>query len=189
MPVAFVEAITGDPHPLKGPDGMALDPHGNLYVVDGKNDRIQKFDPNGQFLAMWGSQGTGDGQFNFATSDGEALGDLTVDGQGNIFVADFGNHRIQKFDPDGRFLLKWGRPGRFEPDGLAVDGQGNIYTLEFDLSRIQVFDSTGQFRFSWGNSGTGDGQLNGPSELAVDSAGTIYVSDYLNNRIQKFRYR
>jgi tripartite motif-containing protein 71 len=72
-----------------GPQWVAIDSSGNIYVADTYNHRIQKFNSDGAFLTKWGSEGSGDGQFNFPT--------VAVDSSGNVYVADFGNHRIQKF--------------------------------------------------------------------------------------------
>jgi len=91
----------------------------------------------GTFLTTWGSSGTGNGQFN-------GPGGIAVDGSGNVFVADNGNNRIQKFDNAGTFLTTWGSFGIgngqfFGPQGVAVDGSGNVFVAEFGNNRIQKF--------------------------------------------------
>ncbi len=83
---------------------MTVDSSGNVYVADYGNNRIQKFDSNGNFITKWGSQGSGDGQFI-------QLNDVAVDSSGNVYVADYGNNRIQKFDSNGNFITKWGSHG------------------------------------------------------------------------------
>ena len=104
-PVEFVGQITGDPNPLTDPVGLAIDQQGHLYVIDGSNNRLQVFDANGQFLTTWGSLGYGDGQFSF--NESTIHGAVAVDGQGNVYIADTYNHRIQKFTSDGQFLTIW----------------------------------------------------------------------------------
>ena len=89
------------------------------------------------FVAKWGSEGSGDGQFNQPYS-------VAVDGQGNVYVAEAGNDRIQKFSGDRRFITKWGSEGsgdgQFDdPSGVAVDGQGNVYVADYENTRIQKF--------------------------------------------------
>ena len=93
------------------PEDVATDSSGNVYVVDFGNNRIQKFDSNGNFITKWGSEGAGDGQFK------SPLG-IAIDSSGNVYVADHDNHRIQKFDSNGNFITKWGSDG-------AGDGQFN----------------------------------------------------------------
>ena len=76
---------------------MAWDSAGNIYVSDGYgNSRVAKFDKNGKFIKSWGSTGAEPGQFN-------ALHGIALDAQGNVYVADTGNKRIQVFDGDGNF--------------------------------------------------------------------------------------
>jgi len=138
------------------------------------------------FETKWGSYGTGDGRF----SDPYPYG-VAVDSSGNVYVADFGNNRIQKFDSNGGFITKWGSYGNGDgwfgnPYGVAVDSSGNVYAADSGNSRIQKFDSNGGFITKWGSSGTGDGQFNDPFGVAVDSSGNVYVTDYYNHRIQKF---
>jgi DNA-binding beta-propeller fold protein YncE len=146
IPLEFVSKITGGPNPFDGPFGLALDQQGNLYVVDTGNSRILKFDSTGKFLLEWGSQGSADGQFNFP--HGPYGGSVAVDAQGNVYVADSVNDRIQKFDSNGQFLTKWGKSGTgdgefADPFGVAVDRLSNVYVIDDDNPRIQKFDSNG----------------------------------------------
>jgi len=115
-------------------------------VVDTNNNRIQKFDSSGNFLLKWGknagagSSGSDDGQFNLPQG-------VSVDSSGNVYVADAGNHRIQKFDSNGNFLLTWGTfgsdDGEFRgPTGVAVDSSGNVYVTDPSRWRIQKFSQT-----------------------------------------------
>ncbi len=75
---------------------------------------------------------------------------VAVDESGNIYVAEYGNHRIQKFDSEGNLLARWGTrgpgDGQFDhPRGVAVDGSGNVYVADTGNNRIQKFDSGGGF--------------------------------------------
>jgi RNA polymerase sigma factor (sigma-70 family) len=168
---------------LRNPSGVVVDSSGNAYVTDTGNSRIQKFDSNGNPLMKWGSEGSGDGQFNYPHG-------IAIDSDGNIYVVDSNNHRIQKFDSEGNFLMKWGTQG---PDdgqfgwsyGITIDSSGNIYVIS-GYSRIQKFDSQGKFLMKWGSEGAGDGQFSWFYGIAVDNSGNIYVADTGNNRIQKF---
>ena len=87
-----------------------------------------------------GQTGTGDGQFI-------RQGDINVDSVGNVYVADTGNHRVQKFDTNGAFITKWGEngvgQGKFtSPYGVAVDSSGNVYVSDMGTHKIQVFAQT-----------------------------------------------
>ncbi|MCA1724675.1 MAG: hypothetical protein LC748_10590, partial [Thermomicrobia bacterium] len=120
---------------------------------------------------------------------------VAVDAQGNVYVADTDNHRIQKYDNTGRFLSRWGSPGNGDgqlksPHALIVDSQGSIFVADTDNFRIQKFDASGRFLLKWGSKGAGDGQLDslieGPQGIATDGSGNIYVCDAGGNRVQKF---
>jgi DNA-binding beta-propeller fold protein YncE len=133
-----------------------------------------------------------------------------------VYVADFWNHRIQKFQlaspcPTGTtqittnvcFVTKWGTVGSgngqfLAPEAIAVDAQGNLYTI--DGSRIQKFQfanpcPTGTtqvvagvcFVTKWGTYGSGDGQFQVPTGISVDTFGYVYVADKGLNNIQKFQ--
>lgn len=173
------------------PTNVAVDSKSNVYVVDTGNYRIQKFSPEGAFLAKWGAQGSGDGQFEFFSAENGAHGAVTADTEGNVYVADTENHRIQSFSPEGTFLAKWGtlgdRDGQFKyPVGVTVDLKGNVYVTDKGNSRVQKFTPQGAFLAAWGSWGEGDGKFNEPRGVAVDVSGNVYVADSFNDRIQKF---
>ena len=118
-------------------------------------------------LVKWGSQGNGDGQFNLPTG-------VAADSQGNVYVVDWSNNRIQKFTSSGVFVTKWGRwggvNGRFYgPRGVAADSQENVYVADWSNHRIQKFTSSGQFVTKWGSQGSGNGRFKNPTGLAADS--------------------
>jgi DNA-binding beta-propeller fold protein YncE len=135
-------------------------------------------------VLSWGRAGSNPGLFR----DPEGV---AVDRAGDVYVADYGNDRIQKFSPNGKPLAVWGQagtsPGQFNgPTGVAVDTSGNVYVADANNNRIQKLSSAGQPLALWGSAGSGAGQLRGPHGLAVDSKGDIYVADYSNNRIAKY---
>jgi tripartite motif-containing protein 71 len=194
-PVEFVRKIDTSAQHIVGPHTLAVDHQGNVYLSDSSlNPRILKYDPQGKFLLQWGSKGSGNGQFEFAPTDpntGPGTGFIAVDVQGNLYVSDGYNSRVQKFDPNGTFLAKWGSKGTDEgqfdgPVGpIYIDRQGNIYVSQFD--RIQKFDPDGKFLAKYGSGGEGDGQFTGAAfNGAIDSQGNFYVADLLNARVQKF---
>ncbi len=192
-PASLVWKTTGNAQPFSSPTGLAVDRSGQLYVIDAGNSRIQKLDSNGNFLLMWGSDGSGDGQFYFTKYQ---IASLAVDSAGNVYVTDSGNYRVQKFDSAGKFLAKWGTEGAAdgqfsEPGGIAIDAADNVYVVDSRNYSIQKFDANGNFLLKWGSRGRGDGQFDfsgsdTSSMLAVDRQGLILEGDVLNGRIQKF---
>ena len=135
---------------------------------------------------------------------------LACDSDGNIYVADEMNHRVQKLDPDGRMLSKIGAigaDGRPRPGTAAgqfkmhravhVDHEDNLYVADSQNNRVQKFDPSGRFQLMFGSQGNGHGQfggVSGPNGLAVDEDGFIYVTDTHtalggNSRVQKFDHR
>lgn len=107
---------------------------------------------------------------------------IAVDGVDNVYVADFYHARIQKFDCEGNFILKWGNCGKGDGqflsiDGITVDLERYIYVLDFTNHRIQKFDSNGHFILKWGSEGTGEGQFDLASGITIDKEGYIYTID------------
>jgi DNA-binding beta-propeller fold protein YncE len=168
---------------FKFPANMAVDSStGSVYVVDRYNDRIQKFDSNGNFITKWGSNGTGDGEFYYPAG-------ISVDSSSDVYVSD--HHRIQKFDSNGNFITKWGSNGT---GAIALDSKGYIYVADTRNDRIQKFDSNGNFITKWGSEyelsvdyGSGSVGFQWPNGISVESStGSVYVTDNFNNFIQKF---
>jgi hypothetical protein len=161
------------------PVGVAVDGSGNVYVADAQAHRIDKFDNSGAFLTAWGSDGTGNGQFSYAS-------DVAVDGSGHVFVADGNTAVIQKFDNNGTFLLAWGTNGQvnFANIGVAVDGSGHVFVANTTV--IQKFDNNGNFLTEWGGAGTAGGEFNVAEGVAVDGSGNVFVADPGNSRVQVF---
>ena len=112
---------------------------------------------------------------------------IAVDADGNLYVAEAINHRIQKFAADGTWLSTLGsqgnQPGQFNsPRDIALDTEGNLYIADAGNARIQKFTADGTFLDMWDS---GQGPFSHMWSLAVDSAGNIYVADTYNYRIQK----
>ncbi|MGD0177219.1 MAG: hypothetical protein ABSC50_10385 [Candidatus Bathyarchaeia archaeon] len=169
---------------FNGPEGVAVDSSGNVYVTDTGNNRVEEFTGTGTFITAWGSLGSGNGQFNFP------LG-VAVDSGGNVYVADDFNSRVEKFTGTGTFVMKWGSVGsgngQFNaPHDVAVDSVGNVYVTDTGNYRVEKFTGTGTFIMKWGSAGVSPGQFTAPYGVAVDSAGDVYVTDLNNNRVEKF---
>lgn len=129
------------------PTDVAIGYDGTLYVADGYNDRIQEFGADGAFLRKWGGPLAMNifGPFSgwLATVTG-----LAVDQAGNVFVADFYNHRVQKFSAEGVFLTSFGAKGssmgQFRHTiAVAVAGDGAVFAVDFGNNRVQKWRQAG----------------------------------------------
>ena len=132
------------------PDGQFLSPiskvkiqdSGDVQVTDQFNHRVQKFTADGQFVLKWGSQGSGDGEFDYPYG-------VVVDKAGYVYVVDQQNNCVQKFTSDGQFVLKWAytfpNDGYLNhPFGITVDDSGYVYVTDYQ-NKLQKFTSDGQF--------------------------------------------
>ena len=135
-------------------------------------------------VLQWGSFGQIDNGEFFQ------LESISVDDEGNVYVTDSGNARVQKFTSDGQFMGTWGVSGTDngefkKPTGIATY-ENNVYVVDTEQARIQVFDSTGKFLQSWGEFGSDHGELKKPTGIAISNDGVVYVADTENHRIQQF---
>jgi sugar lactone lactonase YvrE len=190
----FLWEATGGADPFSKPYGLGVAPDGTLWVANGGKDRFEIFAPDGTYLETWGTPGSAEGEFEFYAPEsgyGTAYGDAAFDAKGNIYVLDTGNHRVQKFDPDRKFLLAWGSTGDGEgqflaPPSIAVSPDGRVYVPDEKRHDVQIFDSEGTFLGAFGESGSGDGQFSLPAGVALDASGDVWVADYTSGRIQRF---
>ncbi|MBS1625895.1 MAG: T9SS type A sorting domain-containing protein [Bacteroidetes bacterium] len=182
--------------------GLTLDASGNIYVSDSYNHRVIKF-PAGSSSATSGTVvAGGNGQGN-AANQLSIPTDVAFDASGNMYVCDFGNHRIQKFPAgstsatSGTTVAGGNGQGNTatqlnDPIGVYVDGSGALYVADQHNHRIQKFPagSTGSTSGTTVAGGNGAGstatQLYYPNDVIIDGAGAMYVCDYQNSRIQKF---
>ncbi len=135
------------------------------------------------YVSSFGSQGSGDGQLQSPL-------DAAIDSQGNFWVLDYGNHRIEKFDPSGNFLAKIGSFGNGngqinQATSIAVAPNGDLLVADAGNQRVERFNSSGAFISKFGSLGTGNGQFIWPRGIAVDAAGNVWVAD-LGHGLQKF---
>jgi DNA-binding beta-propeller fold protein YncE len=195
MPVTLVWETTGGPdRPIDAIAGLGVDPDGNLWVADGLNDRFQIFSPDGTFRETWGVSGSGEGQLNLKRPFGaifSGYGDVAFDAEGNIYIADAGNFRVQKFGPDRRFLLAWGEEGtgdgQFQtPLYLAVGVNGDVFVRDLGRRDVQRFDADGHFLNTIGEPESTDGLCHEPGGLAIDGNGNVAVADCNNSKIRTY---
>jgi RHS repeat-associated protein len=163
------------------PIAPALDGEGNVWVSDRGNNRIQKFSPKGSFIAAYGSEGAGNGQF-------KSPGGIDVNqSTGNVYVSDAGNHRIEELSSTGAFIRAFGTEGSgklAEPGGLKVDSAGNVWVPDTSADKIVEFSSTGTFIAAYGKEGSGQVEFKRPSAIAI-SGENLYITDTSNHRVQE----
>jgi hypothetical protein len=196
--------------PLPPVDGLfrqvtdvAWDPAGNAYISDGYiNSRVAKVDKDGNWVKSWGEPGDGPGQFNTPHS-------IAVDQNGNVYVADRGNRRIQVFDGDGKFLRQitidvpapadarpaiGNRPtatvGTMAPGApwaicITPGPKQVLYSADAYPGRIYKLSLDGKVLGMFGQSGKQWKQFGWIHEIACPSENELYVAELLNWRVQK----
>ncbi len=132
----------------------------------------------------WGSTGSGGGKFGLPF-------DVATDSQGNVYVVDYNNHLVQKFDLDGTFLTQWGGTGSGVknlnyPVGIATDKDDNVYVAQHGSHTVKKFNAAGDYLASYGGYGLAPDQLYYPFDVAVDSSGNLYVVELQSHRIKVF---
>ncbi|MEQ8789749.1 MAG: NHL repeat-containing protein [Pirellulaceae bacterium] len=173
------------------PSGLSFDNQGRLLVADTHYFRMLVYTPQGELLEKFtigGENGHLPGQFEFVT-------DAVQDSRGNYYISAYGEYdRIQKYSPEGKFLLQWGghgvEPGEFiRPQSLDIDENDHLWVADACNHRIQVFDATGdeaKLVKMWGEQGTEPGTMRYPYDLQLDGQGHLYVCEFGNHRVQKF---
>ncbi len=179
---------------LVRPGGMAIDEENRfLYVVDTGNDVVDVFDADSyKLLRKIGTPGkkhvlSDAGNFSLPTN-------VAVDKEGNVYVTDTLNNRVEIFDADGKFVSAFGRsgdgPGHFaRPKGIAIDRDGHIWVVDAMQQRVQVFDNEGRLLIYFGQPGNWPGQFSAPYDIAIDPKSNLVVtSEQFPGRVQVFRY-
>ncbi|GEM_PF-1756131 len=168
--------VAPSPETLNVPQGLAVDPNGNVIVADTGDNRVVIFNPGGTNATIISSFNSGD---SFSSPQ-----DVAVTSSG-FYVTDNNNGRVVQFDSSGNFVRTFGSGNISYPVGIAVDSSGNVYVGDSGNGRIDKFDGTGNFLTSFTTS-TGTKHFQ-PADVAVDpSTGNIYVSDPPNYRIVEF---
>lgn len=183
------------------PMGVAVGPDGTTYVADTGNNRIRVIRGGEVFTWAGGEAGYADATGSAARFDQPS--GITLDGEGNLYVCDWGNHRIRRIAPDGAVTTLAGgnetdlvdgdlATARFaSPYGIAMDGRGNLYVSEPRANALRLITPAGEIKtLTCGAAGFREGplakaQFNFPLGLAIDAAGNLLVADAYNQRIRK----
>ena len=179
---------------LVDPVGLAIDTNNRfLYVADTQQDQVLVYDAD--TLKLLRRMGTG-GRNHFLTSPGDfaAPQGVAVDKDGNLYVTDTLNDRVEIFDADGTFISTFGKagdgPGYFaRPKGIAIDSDGHIWVADEMQDRLQVFNKEGRL-LTWIGQGHGDlpGQFKALVGVAIDKQNRVFTTEQYPGRLQMFRY-
>jgi DNA-binding beta-propeller fold protein YncE len=179
---------------LVSPSGIAIDKENRLlYVVDTQQDQVLVFDADSyKLLRRIGTAGkkhTLTSPGNFSLPD-----NVAVDKDGNVYVTDTLNDRVEIFDADGNFISQFGTagdgPGHFaRPKGIAIDRDGHIWVTDEVQSRVQVFNKKGQLLIYFGGLGWYPGEFQALYGIASDNRDNrIITTEQFPGRAQVFRY-
>ena len=178
---------------MKDPNGMAIDTENRfLYVADTGLDQVLVYDADTyKLLRKIGTTGkdhtlTDPGNFSKPTN-------VAVDKDGNLYVADTWNDRVEVFDADGTFIRTLGKngdgPGDFaRPKGIAIDADGHVWVADSMLNRLQVFTPEGHLLIGIGGFGIMPGQFEALTGLTIDKQNRVFTSEQLLGRAQMYRY-
>jgi len=178
---------------LVSPGALAIDRENRLlYVSDVELDQILVYDADTlKLLRKIGTTGhnhelTTPGDFAKPTG-------VAVDQDGNLYVCDTMNNRIEIFDADGKFVSTFGKagdgPGYFaRPKGVAIDSDGHIWVADGQQDRVQVFNQQTQLLISFGGHGLLPGMFQGLASITIDKMNRVFTSEIFPGRVQQFRY-
>ncbi|HEV2395365.1 MAG TPA: SMP-30/gluconolactonase/LRE family protein [Candidatus Sulfotelmatobacter sp.] len=175
------------------PAGMAVDNENRfLYVADAGLDQVLVFDADK--LTLIRKMGTA-GKKHSLTEPGQfaAPENVAVDADGNLYVTDMFNNRVEVFDADGNFIRAWGkqgdRPGYFSrPKGIAIDADGHVWVADGMMDILQCYTPDGHFLMWMGGHGLFPGQFRALAGLYIDKNNRIFTSEQYPGRVQMFRY-
>jgi len=185
--VAVIEEGIRD---FKNPQGLAVDAADRLYVADKSNHRVLKLSPDGSQVLLQIAKLDNHGKPKAGSGTGEFRNpwDVAVDQNGDIFVADSGNSRIQVFNSSGTFLRQFGQGvllSTSEVRGVTLTAEG-LWVSDKEQERVFLFSRAGVLIKSIGDADSVVGEISRMRGLASDRLGALYVVEPNRDRAQKF---
>lgn len=178
---------------FNSPADVVIGDNGDIFVADGHNNngnnRVMKFNSEGQFIMSWGQTGYAPGEFR-------ALHTIAIDQRGRLFVGDRSNNRLQLFEQDGTFINQWTQFGR--PSGIFFDQHDNIYVADSESDDLQnpgweMGIRVGDAKLGWVKYfiqlPQGDPRLtagDGAEFVSVDAAGNMFGGEPRPRKLQKY---
>jgi sugar lactone lactonase YvrE len=183
--------VVADPNWPQKPDsftwgamsGITVDDQNQVYLFNRSEPTVQVYRADGSLVRTW------------STGNPPGTHHIKLDPEGNVWVADFRSHIVQKYTVEGRLLMTLGESGvrgcdsdHFDgPTDMAFLPNGEVFISDgYGNRRVAHFDAQGRLIKAWGEEGTGPGQFALPHAIAVDSNNRVYVADRNNARIQVF---
>ncbi len=169
-------------HRLNQPNDVAIADNGDIFVVQGHTPgsggdaRVLRFGEDGTFIDSWGGKGDAPGQFQVAHG-------IDIDANGQLWVADRENQRIQVFQPDGTFVREIGYRGL--PCDIVI-GREHVYMVNGFAGQVLRLGLDGRVLGAMGQAGDGPGEFGEAHMIAINERGEIYVADSVNAAVLKF---
>jgi hypothetical protein len=207
-PFSVVARYSASSLGLKNPRDLAIGPNGDIYVTEAA-DRVTVLSPTGKILRRWGKRGHRPGEFNFVPGDPRdpagVSASIAVGSGGNVYVSDSGNHRVEVFSSNGRFVRDIGSfgygNGQFQfPTDLTGDAAGDVYVADDAAETLSKFSASGRFEWTIGGASSRDpdllGHFHSPNVdahnrvvAAVDDAHSVVYLDAAGHKVDAFSTR
>jgi len=170
-------------HSLVKPEGIAVDADGNIFIADYNTGFIKRYDPSYKWTLTFSEYGSDKGQ--------NIKSEFMDIRDGRLYLPEAGNHRVDVFDLNGKFLFDFGGQGAElgkmnNPESAKFASDGKLYVADLKNDRIQVFDKDGKVLKTWGQTGSGRGEFKSPAGIAIDREDNVYVTEIGNDRVQVF---
>jgi outer membrane protein assembly factor BamB/sugar lactone lactonase YvrE len=180
--VRTISTGNGPSDPLRGPEGIAFNQDGSMYLVDALNDRIVVYDKSGALAKVIGRRGTGNGEFAFSNPDtGGFFGDLTFGPDGSLYVCDPFNAQVQRLAADGSHIATASVGEGALPSSIAIDPAVNrLFLSDLASGQVLVFSLDLEPNGAIGSGGNPT-LFDTPFELATVDDGSLWVAEYDGN--------